>query len=103
MIPSWEPKERDHASWVRAVTAELLDVEKRVTFLWNSASAPISVRSGVSVRPAAVRVIDASTELGAHIGGAAISWTWDNGAIVISAIGTLTASTDYTVVIGLER
>ena len=32
-----------------------------------------------------------------------MDWAWDNGAIVISAIGTLASSTDYTVVIGLER
>lgn len=100
-VPSYDPKDREFASWARAVTASLNDIEKRVTFAWNSDDAPVSVRSGVVTLPAAIRVLDAKTDLGAHVGGAAISWTWDNGTIVISAIGTLTASTDYTVTIGL--
>lgn len=100
-IPSYDPKDREQATWVRAVTAALNDNERTIEFDWNSDNAPVSVRSGLTVVPVGLRVIDAVTSLGAHVSSVPISWTWDNGSIVVSAIGTLTASTDYTVTIGV--
>lgn len=101
ILPPFNPKDRELANWTRAVAAAVGAEEKRITFDWNSDDAPLSVRSTLTRMPAGLRVIDAVTSTGAHVSNAAISWTWDNGTIVVSAIGTLTASTDYTVMIGV--
>jgi hypothetical protein len=102
-LPAFSPADRELASWVRAVVAfarSSLEMT-RITVGWNSDAAPLTVLTTLTTRPSAVLLLSATTGTGTMITGAPITWSWDDGSIVISAIGTLTASTDYDLVLGV--
>jgi hypothetical protein len=102
-LTGYGPQDRELASWVRGVEAfakAIVDIT-RVACEWNSDNAPLSVRTSLSVMPSSVLLLSATTGTGTLISGAPVTWSWNNGSIVISAIGTLTASTDYDLVLGV--
>jgi hypothetical protein len=103
-IRAYSPTDRAHEAWVRDVTAALEDAESTVAFRWNSDAAPVRVITKLATRPFEVRVARATADGGAtQISGAAITWAYDGGTLIVAAIGTLTASTDYDVTLTVVR
>jgi hypothetical protein len=71
---------------------------------WNSARAPASAKTTLASPPLGIVLLDAVTAgSGTHVSGAAVTWRWDAGTLLIDAIGTLSSSTDYTITLGLLR
>lgn len=82
----------------------LTDQSKVRTFIWNDANAAPRVSTGGAKRPLALLVLCArATEGGDVISGAPVTWRWDGTACVISAIGGLSTSTDYTVTLWISE
>ena len=106
-IKQYRDPDRERDAWVRDVRArfDAIKIESRATFTWNSDDAPVDVLTTLSAAPVGVRVIDATDGTGTHVGGCAITWSWDGSTrrVRVSAIGTLTSSTTYTVVLGMVQ
>lgn len=106
-IRGYNPTDRELAAWVRDMEDFARNAEDRdvVTGSWNSANAPITVATpNISTTPSEVRLLRATSDGGAtFVSGAPISWNWDRQRLSISAIGTLTSSTDYDLVLAVVR
>jgi hypothetical protein len=103
MIPirAYEPPDAKLAARLRDMEAAIDALQpKRATFRWNSASAPVRVLTTLTRTPSSVHVESATADGGAtKISGAAITWSYDGQSVIVSAIGTLSSSTDYDVVL----
>ena len=102
-LTAYNAPDRQLAAWIRSVEAFVRSVAQtvRIEATWNDDNAPVTVRTALTVTPSSVQLLSATTGTGTMISGAPITWTWDDGSIVISAIGTLSASTDYDLVLGV--
>lgn len=62
--------------------------------VWNTDNAPARVR--VSGRAAWVLCLGATDATGANVSGCPVTWKQINADVVVSAVGGLSSSTDYT-------
>ena len=111
-IPVFIPREggslRDAEPWIRAVTQRLRGQAGQTravrSFAFNDAHPPPVTTPGAA-KPLGVLLLSASQPkgVGPITSGAAVTWTWTplsaGGAILVTGIAGLAASTDYDVTI----
>lgn len=118
IVPSFIPRAGatllDAASWIRGVSAALArsltlgeNMAGRVlSFRFNS-DAPPTIAVDLASAPTSIVLLAAKRTDGTAtvLSGGVVTWAWaptrDNGAVLVSGLAALTASTDYDVTLWL--
>ena len=69
---------------------------------FNSTTAPLVVRTGLTSRPLSVVLLSAyNSTTNQYVSGSEVTWSWDDGAVNLIDISGLAAATDYQVRFGV--